>query len=131
MAGRVVRVVQVERWPFGPDAGLYGAAAMDLNLDGVSNNDRPLGVERNSSRLGRVVNLDLRYSRFIPLRDTFKGELFFEARNLFNTQNIAAVNRTIATDTAGNPTAGAIPSALPPTSGYDQRTMQLGLKFSF
>ena len=103
----------------------------DLNLDGVSNNDRPLGVERNSGRLGRVVNLDLRYSRFIPLRDTFKGELFFEAKNLFNTQNIAAVNRTVATDAAGNPTAGAIPSAFPPTSGYDQRTMQLGLKFAF
>jgi hypothetical protein len=104
---------------------------VDLNLDGVSNNDRPLGVERNSGRLGRVVNLDLRYSRFIPLRDTFKGELFFEAKNLFNTQNIAAVNRTLATDAAGNPTAGAIPSTFPPTSGYDQRTMQLGLKFSF
>ena len=103
----------------------------DLNLDGVSTNDRPLGVERNSGRLGRVVNLDLRYSRFIPLRDTFKGELFFEAKNLFNTQNIAAVNRTLATDAAGNPTAGAIPSTFPPTSGYDQRTMQLGLKFSF
>jgi hypothetical protein len=103
----------------------------DLNLDGVTSNDRPLGVERNTGRLGRVVNLDLRYSRFIPLRDTLKGELFFEAKNLFNTQNIAAVNRTLATDVLGNPTAGAIPSTFPPTSGYDQRIMQLGLKFSF
>jgi hypothetical protein len=102
----------------------------DLNLDGV-NNDRPLGVERNTGRLGRVVNLDLRYSRFIPVRDTLKGELFFEAKNLFNTQNISAVNRVLATDLAGNPTAGAIPTTFPPTSGYDQRTMQLGLKFSF
>jgi hypothetical protein len=102
----------------------------DLNLDGV-NNDRPLAVERNAGRLGRVVNLDLRYSRFIPLRDTLKGELFFEAKNLFNTQNISAVNRVLATDLAGNPTAGAIPTTFPPTSGYDQRTMQLGLKFSF
>ena len=102
----------------------------DLNLDGV-NNDRPLGVGRNTGRLGRVVNLDLRYSRYIPLHDTLKGELFFEAKNLFNTQNIAAVNRVLATDLAGNPTAGAIPSTFPPTSGYDQRTMQLGLKFSF
>ena len=40
---------------------------LDLNLDGVTN-DRPIGIERNAGRLGRVVNLDLRYSRFIPLR---------------------------------------------------------------
>ncbi len=100
---------------------------LDLNLDGV-NNDRPLNVERNAGRLGRVVYLDLRYSRFIPFRDTLKGELFFEAKNLFNTQNVAAVNRVVTTDAAGN---GTIPSPFPPTSGYDQRIMQLGLKFSF
>ena len=39
---------------------------LDLNRDGVLN-DRPLDVERNAGRLGRVVNLDLRYSRFIPI----------------------------------------------------------------
>ena len=38
---------------------------LDLNADGNSN-DRPLNIERNSGRLGNVVNLDLRYSRFIP-----------------------------------------------------------------
>ena len=43
-----------------------------------------LGIERNVGRLGRVVYLDLRYSRFIPFRDALKGELFFEAKNLFN-----------------------------------------------
>ena len=40
-------------------------STLDLNADGVTN-DRPLGVERNAGRLGRVLNLDLRYSRFIP-----------------------------------------------------------------
>ena len=38
----------------------------DLNRDGQTN-DRPLGIDRNTGRLGQVVNLDLRYSRFIPL----------------------------------------------------------------
>ena len=75
---------------------------LDLNQDGV-NNDRPLDIERNAGRLGRVVYLDLRYSRFIPFRDTMKGELFFEAKNLFNTANIAGVNRVVTTDAHGNP----------------------------
>lgn len=101
----------------------------DLNKDGV-NNDRPLDIERNSGRLGRVLNLDLRYSRFIPLRGAMRGELFFEAKNLFNTQNVAGVNRVVATDAFGTPTS-PIPSTFPGTGGYDQRQMQLGVKFMF
>jgi hypothetical protein len=101
----------------------------DLNKDGV-NNDRPVGIERNSGNLGRVLNLDLRYSRFIPFSGTMRGELFFEAKNLFNTQNVSGVNRVVTTDALGNPSS-PIPSTFPGTSGYDQRQMQLGVKFSF
>src|SRR4051794_22962617 len=107
---------------------------LDLNQDGV-NNDRPLGIERNAGRLGRVVNLDLRYSRFIPFHNTMRGELFFEAKNLFNTANISGVNRVVTTDAQGNPvTALVFHGSEYPTagkSGYDQRTMQLGVKFGF
>jgi hypothetical protein len=109
-------------------------AALDLNADGVSN-DRPLGVERNAGRLGRVLNLDLRYSRFIPVRGVQRAELFFEAKNLFNTENIAGVNRVIATDALGNPLAPIsfrgedYPTA--GKSGYDQRLIQLGFKYIF
>ncbi len=53
-------------------------------------NDRPLGIERNAGRLGRVTYLDLRYSRFIPVHASWRGELFFEAKNLLNTQNCRA-----------------------------------------
>jgi hypothetical protein len=107
---------------------------LDLNQDGV-NNDRPLDIERNAGRLGRVVYLDLRYSRFIPFRDALKGELFFEAKNLFNTANIAGVNRVVRTSALGVPetpilfSASDYPNA--GKSGYDQRTMQLGVKFTF
>ena len=107
---------------------------LDLNQDGV-NNDRPLDIERNAGRLGRVVYLDLRYSRFIPFRDAMKGELFFEAKNLFNTTNIAGVNRVVTTNAQGVPanplsfSGSDYPTA--GKSGYDQRTMQLGLKFIF
>ncbi len=58
-------------------------------------NDRPLGVERNAGRLGTVFNLDLRYSRFVPLSSARRRELFVEAKNLFNRQNIAGVNRVV------------------------------------
>jgi hypothetical protein len=107
---------------------------LDLNGDGVLN-DRPLGLERNAGRLGRVINLDLRYSRFIPIVGGQRAELFFEAKNLFNNENIAGVNRVITTDAAGNPTGTLLlngrdyPDA--GKSGYDQRTMQLGFKYSF
>jgi len=102
----------------------------DLNLDGVLD-DRPLGIERNAGRLGRVFNVDLRYSRFIAFSVERKAELFFEAKNLFNTQNVAGVNREVSTDTLGNLTAGSLPAVFPRTSGYDQRIMQVGFKFAF
>ncbi len=107
---------------------------LDLNLDGVTN-DRPLNVDRNAGKLGRVFYLDLRYSRFIPLTDSQRIELFFEAKNLFNVENIAGVNRVVTTDAAGNPAsplsfdASDYPTA--GKSGYDQRQMQLGMKVVF
>ncbi len=101
----------------------------DLNRDGQTN-DRPVGFDRNTGRLGSVVNLDLRYSRFIPLSDAQRIELFFEAKNLFNTENVSGVNRIVTTDGAGVPSA-PLPDPFPPTSGYDQRQMQLGIKFVF
>jgi hypothetical protein len=106
---------------------------LDLNGDTV-NNDRPLNIERNAGRLGTVFSLDLRYSRFIPLAGR-RIEAFFEAKNLFNVENLAGVNRTVATNAAGQPnspisTDGAdFPAA--GKSGYDQRLMQLGVKFIF
>jgi hypothetical protein len=107
---------------------------LDLNLDGVAN-DRPNGVARNAGRLGRVVNLDLRYSRFVPVRAAQRAELFFEAKNLFNTENISAVNRVIPTDSLGNPASAlsfrGADYPLSGKSGYDQRLIQLGLKYIF
>ena len=102
---------------------------LDLNGDGVSN-DRPLNVQRNTGRLGTLVTLDLRYSRFVPVRADTRAEVFFEAKNLFNRQNIASVNRVVTTDAAGNPLS-AIPATFAGTAGYDQRLMQVGFKITF
>jgi hypothetical protein len=113
----------------------------DLNRDGVLN-DRPLFVERNTGRLGTVINVDARYIRFIPLGDRFRGELFAEVKNLFNTgcsdpaeystcsTNVAGVNRVVTTDAAGNP-VNPLPDTFPGTSGYQQRQIQLGVKLTF
>jgi hypothetical protein len=110
----------------------------DLNGDGLTN-DRPLGVERNAGRLGPVFNVDLRYSRFIPFATGKKGEVFLEAKNLFNRQNIAGVNRVVTTDAAGVPAVdisnttatGTLGQPFTGTSGYDQRIVQVGFKVTF
>ncbi|MQA30064.1 MAG: hypothetical protein GEU82_09530 [Luteitalea sp.] len=102
---------------------------VDLNRDGVTN-DRPIGVERNAGRLGTVYNLDLRYSRYIPFGPGPRAELFFEAKNIFNRENVSAVNRVVTTDAVGNPIA-PIPDVFPGDAGYDQRIMQIGFKIAF
>ena len=57
-------------------------------------------------------------------------ELFFEAKNLFNTENVSAVTRDVTTDAFGV-LSTPLPSPFPPQSAYDQRQMQLGVKFTF
>ncbi|MEO8359576.1 MAG: carboxypeptidase regulatory-like domain-containing protein [Vicinamibacteria bacterium] len=111
----------------------------DLNNDGNAANDRPLGVDRNTGRLGRVFNVDARYVRFINFGKR-RLEIFGEAKNILNNLSVSGVNRVVATDALGNPTT-AIPStiiqcgspAITPcaTSAYDQRSMQIGAKISF
>jgi hypothetical protein len=111
----------------------------DLNADGNAANDRPLGIGRNTGRLGKVVNVDARYVRFLNFGKR-RLELFAEAKNLLNKLNISAVNRVVATDALGNPTT-AIPAkiiqcgspAITPcaTAAYDQRSVQIGAKISF
>ncbi len=106
----------------------------DLNKDGVSpNNDRPLFVDRNSLYLPARKNVDLRYTRWIPLHNSVRGEIIVELKNVFNTIELAAINTTVAVDAAGNPVA-AIPSdpnQFPNPAGYEQRKLQLGFKVRF
>ena len=110
-------------------------ASRDLNLDGDATDDRPLFVGRNSMYLPARYNVDLRYSRFVPINDRRKLELFFEAKNLFNRLNLAGVNRVVTTDLLGNPASPIVldGAAYPDAgkSGYDQRQMQLGMKLVF
>jgi hypothetical protein len=104
----------------------------DLNRDGVSS-DRPIGVARNSLYLAPRKNVDLRYTRWIPVRGSLRGEVIAELKNVFNTQQLSGITTTLAVDTLGNPIV-AIPSdpyQFSGASGYEQRKFQLGFKVRF
>ncbi len=104
----------------------------DLNQDGLLS-DRPLFVGRNSMYLPARWNVDMRYSRFVPVRGSMRLEVMAEFKNLLNTVQWSSVNRIVATDAAGNPTTPlpASAKAFAPTGGYEQRQFQLGFKFHF
>jgi hypothetical protein len=107
-------------------------AVGDLNRDGISS-DRPAFVARNSLYLPTRKNVDLRYTRWIPLHASTRVEFIAELKNLFNTVQMAGITTTTAVDALGNPT-NAIPTdpyQFVNPSGYEQRKLQLGFKVRF
>ncbi|HWQ00058.1 MAG TPA: TonB-dependent receptor [Vicinamibacterales bacterium] len=107
-------------------------AADDLNRDGVLA-DRPNGIGRNAVYLPARWNVDLRYSRFVPVRGAVRLEILGELKNLFNTVQTASVNRIVRTSPLGD---ALVPVSrrgkdYPPTGGYEQRQFQLGFKVHF
>jgi carboxypeptidase family protein/TonB-dependent receptor-like protein len=109
----------------------------DLNSDGVPTNDRPLFIGRNTATSGPVKQIDLRYSRFIPVRESMRVEVIGEFTNIFNIVNVSGVNQAVMVDAAGNPilTGTNILTTsnekLIATGGFPQRIFQLGFKFHF
>jgi hypothetical protein len=104
-------------------------ANRDLNGDGISS-DRPLFVARNPMYLPARKNVDLRYTRWIPLHGSTRVEFIAELKNLFNTVEMSGITTTTAVDTIGNPLT-AIPTdpyQFVNPSGYEQRKLQLGFK---
>jgi hypothetical protein len=104
----------------------------DLNGDGLLS-DRPLLVDRNSLYLPNRYNVDLRYTRTIPIHATFRAEVVAEMKNVFNTEQMSGINTVVTTDANGNPTT-AIPTdpyQYPSATGYEQRKFQLGFKVRF
>ncbi len=47
-------------------------SGLDLNRDGISTSDRPVGITRNSGTTPPQFNVDLRYSRFLQLYRTLQ-----------------------------------------------------------
>jgi hypothetical protein len=104
----------------------------DLNGDATFS-DRPLFISRNSIYLPWRKNMDMRYTRFVPIRASVRGEVIVELKNVFNTVQMAGVNTTVKTDLAGNPLTALSTNPLdyPNPSGFEQRKLQLGFKVRF
>jgi hypothetical protein len=110
---------------------------VDLNQDGIATNDRPLFIGRNTETTGNVKQIDLRYSRFIPIREAVRIEIISEFTNLFNMVSVANVNPVVSVDGAGNPDRTRVNILTTSdkkriaTGGFPQRIFQLGFKFHF
>ncbi|MBM3770384.1 MAG: hypothetical protein FJW27_03680 [Acidimicrobiia bacterium] len=107
----------------------------DLNGDGITNNDRPAFVGRGSLYMPARKNVDLRYTRWIPVGGSTRGEIIAELKNAFNVRQLQTVNTTIVTDALGIP-AGLIPTDAyqfpnPSSASFEQRKFQLGFRLRF
>lgn len=78
-------------------------------------------------------NVDLRYSRFVPIQGQRRLETAAEFGNILNTVRWSVVGRVVSVDAAGNSLSPIATDAkgLQPTSGYEQREFRLGFEFSF
>jgi hypothetical protein len=100
---------------------LFGS---DRNFD-TNNNDRPVGVARNTGRGFDYASLDLRLSCRFHLTERLGLEASAEGFNLFNRANYSVPNNTFG------PGATPLRSFGQPTQAFDARQFQFGLKFSF
>jgi hypothetical protein len=109
-------------------------SGLDLNADGLSTSDRPIGIIRNSGKTPPQYNVDLRYSRFFNFTERFKLEVFGEFQNLFNINSIIQFNNVRATtNTTPDELVGGLPDfkARNQSTSQDSRQFQLGFKFLF
>lgn len=109
-------------------------AGLDLNGDGLSFPDRPVGIMRNAGKTPAQFNTDIRYSRSISFTERYKLEVILEVQNIFNTNCIIAYNSVTA---ATNPFTGELLGPLPDfrtrdrSTSQESRQAQFGLKFHF
>ncbi|MCA1623633.1 MAG: TonB-dependent receptor [Acidobacteria bacterium] len=110
-------------------------SSSDINNDGVTGLDRPVGIKRNSGTTPKQFNVDLRYSRFFKFTERYKLEVFGEFGNLFNINSIVQfTDVTVTTNANGNgELVGGLPDfkARNQSTSQDSRQFQLGFKFVF
>jgi hypothetical protein len=119
----------------------------DTNLDLQSSNDRPsvasdgtlvLPTFLNDGSLGRnrgithsYASLDLRVARAVRFGERFRLDLIAEGFNLFNRFNEASANPFFDVVNAFNQRGPGGRYYSRPTSAYDPRQFQFGLKLNF
>ena len=96
----------------------------DRNLD-TNNNDRPLGVGRNTGHGFDFASLDLRVSKRFKLTERVDLQLLAEGFNMLNRANFGVPNNTFGSGV--NP----LPSFGQPTQAFDPRQFQFGMRVSF
>jgi hypothetical protein len=96
----------------------------DRNFD-TNNNDRPVGVGRNTGTGFDFASLDMRLSRRFRITERLSLDLLAEGFNLLNRANFGVPNNTFGSGTAPVATFGQ------PTAAFDPRQFQFGLKISF
>jgi hypothetical protein len=96
----------------------------DRNFD-TNNNDRPVGVGRNTGRGFDFASLDLRLSRTFRLTERVDLQLLAEGFNVLNRANYGVPNNTVGPGSQPLATFGQ------PTSAFDPRQFQFGMKVSF
>lgn len=93
--------------------------------DDTNNNDRPIGVGRNTGRGFDLSSLDLRLSKKFTFGETRSLELLVEGFNVLNRSNFTVPNNVYGTGVAPLPSFGR------PTQAFDPRQIQLGFRFAF
>lgn len=96
----------------------------DRNFD-TNNNDRPVGLGRNTGRGFDYASLDLRVSRRFSLTERVALQLLAEGFNVLNRSNFGVPNNTIGSGAVPLPTFGQ------PTAAFDPRQFQFGMRVSF
>lgn len=96
----------------------------DRNFD-TNNNDRPVGVGRNTGRGFDYASLDMRLSRRFRFSERVSLDVLAEGFNLFNRSNYGVPNNTFGSGTVPLATFGQ------PTLAFDPRQFQFGLKLNF
>jgi hypothetical protein len=96
----------------------------DRNFD-TSNNDRPLGVGRNTGRGFDYAALDIRLSRKFRITEHATLEFSADGFNLLNRANYSVPNNTFGSAATPLPTFGQA------TQAFDPRQFQFGMKLSF
>jgi hypothetical protein len=105
----------------------------DLNNDGVTGLDRPVGIERNSGKTPPQYNVDLRYSRFFNFTERYRLEVFGEFVNLLNVNSIVQFTNVAVTTNANGELVGGLPDfkTRNQSASQESRQFQLGFKFIF
>jgi len=102
-------------------------------------------IGRNTFQMKRTINMDLRLSKRVKFGERYSAELMGEAFNLFNHQNVTAVNNTgyIIGATNADPVTKAVKATLNYNSSfgsvtnsnsnfaYTSRQIQIGFRFLF